>query len=40
MPVGVNITGRAMKDDVVLHIAQEVENITGLKGLKAGDKDV
>lgn len=40
MPVGVNITGRAMKDDVVLHIAQEVEDITGLKGLKAGDKDV
>lgn len=40
MPVGVNITGRAMEDDVVLHIAQEVENITGLKGLKAGDKDV
>ena len=40
MPVGVNITGRAMKDDVVLHIAQEVENITRLKGLKAGDKDV
>ena len=40
MPVGINITGRAMEDDVVLHIAQEVENITGLKGLKAGDKDV
>lgn len=40
MPVGVNITGRAMEDDIVLHIAQEVENITGLKGLKAGDKDV
>lgn len=40
MPVGVNITGRAMEDDVVLHIAQEVENITGLKCLKAGDKDV
>lgn len=40
MPVGVNITGRAMEDDIVLHIAKEIESITGLKGLKAGDRNV
>lgn len=40
MPVGVNITGRVMEDDVVLHIAQGVENVTGLKGIKAGDINV
>ena len=40
MPVGVNITGRAMEDDIVLHIAKKIESITGLKGLKAGDRNV
>ena len=40
LPVGVNITGRAMEDDIVLHIAKEIESITGLKGLKAGDNNV
>jgi aspartyl-tRNA(Asn)/glutamyl-tRNA(Gln) amidotransferase subunit A len=40
MPVGLNITGRVMEDDVVLNIANKVEEITGLKDLKAGDKNV
>ena len=40
LPVGVNITGRVMEDDIVLHIAKEIENITGLKGLKVGDRNV
>ena len=40
MPVGVNITGRVMEDDIVLHIAKEIEDITGLKGMKAGDRHV
>lgn len=40
MPVGVNITGRIMEDDVVLNIAKRVEDLTGLKGIKAGDKNV
>ena len=40
MPVGVNITGRIMEDDVVLNIANKIEELTGLKGIKAGDKHV
>ena len=40
LPVGVNITGRVMEDDIVLHIAKEIENITGFKGLKVGDRNV
>ncbi len=40
MPVGVNITGRIMEDDVVLNIANKIEELTGLKGIKAGDTHV
>ena len=40
MPVGINITGRVMEDDILLHIANEVEKITGLRGLKVGDRHV
>lgn len=40
MPVGVNITGRVMEDDVVLNMAYQIEALTGLKGIKAGDGDV
>lgn len=40
MPVGVNITGKVMDDRGVLTIAQGVEEITGLRGIKVGDKDV
>ena len=40
MPVGINITGRVMEDDILLHIANEVEKITGLRGLKLGDSRV
>ncbi len=40
MPVGVNITGRIMEDDVVLNIANKIEELTGLKGIKAGDMHV
>lgn len=40
MPVGVNITGRVMDDGGVLNMAQKIEEITGLKGLKAGDEHV
>ena len=42
MPVGVNITGRVMEDDVVLNIANKVEELTGYKDLycKVGDIDV
>lgn len=40
MPVGVNITGRIMEDDILLNMAKKVEDLTGLKGIKAGDKNV
>lgn len=40
MPVGLNITGRVMEDDVVLNMAYKIEEITGLKGIKAGDENV
>ena len=33
MPVGLNITGRIMEDDVVLSIASKVESLTGLKDI-------
>ena len=40
MPIGLNITGRVMEDDVLLTIANNIEKITGLKGIKAGEKHV
>lgn len=40
MPVGVNITGRVMEDDMVLNMAYQIEALTGLKGIKAGDSHV
>lgn len=42
MPVGLNITGRVKEDDVVLNMAQKLEEITGLKDIysKVGDIDV
>lgn len=40
MPVGVNITGRIMEDELVLAMAHKVEKLTGLKGLKVGDDNV
>ena len=42
MPVGLNITGRVKEDDVVLNVAQKIEEITGLKDIysKVGDIDV
>ena len=40
MPVGLNITGPIMKDDLVLNIAKKIEDITGLKDLKVGDENV
>lgn len=33
MPVGVNITGRAMEDDLVLALANKIESITGYKNV-------
>ena len=40
MPIGVNITGRILEDDVVLNMANKIEEVTGLKGIKAGDSNV
>lgn len=40
MPVGVNITGRVMDDALVLNMAKKIEDITGLKGIKAGEEHV
>ncbi len=40
LPVGVNITGRILEDDIVLNMAHKIEELTGLKGLKRGDKNV
>ena len=42
MPVGLNITGKVKEDDVVLALASQVEEVTGLKGIysKVGDQDV
>lgn len=39
MPVGVNITGRILEDDVVLNMANKIEEVTGFKG-NWRDKDV
>lgn len=40
MPIGINITGAVRDDATVLNIANKIEKITGLKGLKAGEKHV
>lgn len=42
MPVGINITGRVREDDVVLNMANKLEELTGLKDIysKVGDIDV
>ena len=40
MPVGINLTGRIMEDDVVLNMASKIEELTGLKGIKAGEEHV
>lgn len=42
MPVGMNITGRVKEDDVILNMAQKIEEITGLKDIysKVGEIDV
>ena len=42
MPVGINLTGRVKEDDVVLCMAQKIEEVTGLKDIysKVGDIDV
>ena len=42
MPVGINITGRVREDDVVLNMANKLEELTGLKDIysKVGEEDV
>ena len=42
MPVGLNITGRVREDDLVLNMANKIEEVTGLKDIysKVGDIDV
>ena len=42
MPIGVNITGPIKTDDIVLNIANKVEELTGLKDIysKVGEEDV
>ncbi|MDD3187168.1 MAG: amidase family protein [Bacilli bacterium] len=40
MPIAVNITGRVMEDDVVLNMANKIEEVLGYKGMIAGDKNV
>lgn len=42
MPVGLNITGRVKEDELILNIANKVEEVTGLKNIysKVGDIDV
>ena len=42
MPVGVNLTGRVKEDDLVLNMANKIEEVTGMKNLycKVGDIDV
>lgn len=37
MPISINITGRAMEDDVVLNIANKVEEVMGYKNIVAKD---
>lgn len=42
MPIGVNITGRIKEDDLVLNIANKIEEVTGCKDIysKVGDINV
>lgn len=40
MPIGVNITGRACEDDVVLNIAYKLESMMGYANMIVGDDDV
>ena len=42
LPVGINITGRVREDDVVLNMANKLEELTGLKDIysKVGEEDV
>ncbi len=40
MPIGVNITGNIFKDNEVLNIAKQIEDILDFKGQVAGDKNV
>jgi len=40
MPVWINITGRAKEDDVVLNIANKIEENLGYKGMIVGDRNV
>ncbi|HOP65989.1 MAG TPA: amidase family protein [Bacilli bacterium] len=40
LPVGVNITGAFKNDDLVLNIANELEEIMNYKGMIAGEDDV
>lgn len=40
MPIGINITGRVMEDDVVLNIANKIEEQMEYKEMIAGDIDV
>ena len=35
IPVGVNVTGRVFEDGAVLALADEIQNLTGLKNLTA-----
>ena len=38
MPIGINITGRAMEDDLVLNMAYKLEEVLGYKGQVKEDK--
>ena len=38
MPIGINITGRAMEDDLVLNMAYKLEEVLGCKGQVKEDK--
>jgi aspartyl-tRNA(Asn)/glutamyl-tRNA(Gln) amidotransferase subunit A len=40
MPICINITGHAKEDDVVLNIANKIEEKLGYKGIIVGDKNV
>ena len=40
MPICINITGRAKEDDVVLNIANKIEEKLGYKGMIVGDRNV
>ncbi len=40
LPVGINLTGRAREDSLVLNMAQKIEDVIGIKNKVAGDEDV